>query len=81
MWKREINDRNYFKIFFNDIAREFEEIHKYNSPHIQKDKVYYKMAEDFRKKYTDYAPLGFSSIVDEDYIKAEINTSFLKYFA
>lgn len=79
MWKREINDRVYFKIFFNDIAREFEEINKYNSPYIQKDIVYYKMAEDFRKKYTDYAPLGFLSQDDEKYIKEEINKKFLQH--
>jgi len=59
MWKREINDRNYFKIFFNDIARDFEEINRYNSPYIQKDNVYYKIVEDLKKRYTDYAPLGF----------------------
>lgn len=79
MWKREIMDRVYFKIFFNDIQREFEEINRYHSPHIQKDNVYYKAVEDFKKKYTNYAPLGFLSKKDEDYIKDEINKKFLKY--
>lgn len=78
MWKREIKDRVYFKIFFNDIEREFEEISRYNSPYVQKDNVYYKAVEDFKKKYTDYAPLGFLSKEDEDYIKAEINKKFLE---
>lgn len=78
MWKREINDRVYFKIFFNDIAREFEEINRYNSPYVQKDNIYYKMVEDFKRKYTDYAPLGFLSENDEKYIKEEINKKFLQ---
>ncbi|WP_210150186.1 hypothetical protein [Chryseobacterium scophthalmum] len=79
MWKREINDRNYFKIFFNDIARDFEEINRYNSPYIQKDNVYYKIVEDFKKRYTDYAPLGFLDESDENYIKEEINKKFLQH--
>ncbi|AYZ35180.1 hypothetical protein EGY07_06140 [Chryseobacterium indologenes] len=79
MWKREINDRVYFKIFFSDIQREFEEISRYHSPYIQKDNVYYKAVEDFKKKYTDYAPLGFLSKEDEDYIKDEIKKKFLHY--
>ena len=79
MWNREINDRGYFKIFFNDIQREFEEINRYNSPYIQKDKVYHKAVEDFKKKYKDYAPLGFLSEKDENYIKDEINKRFLKH--
>lgn len=79
MWKREINDKGYFKIFFNDIQREFEEINRYNSPYIQKDNVYHKAVEDFKKKYKDYAPLGFLSQKDEDYIKEEINKRFLKH--
>ncbi|MBW3524370.1 hypothetical protein [Chryseobacterium sp. NKUCC03_KSP] len=78
MWKREINDRNYFKIFFNDIARDFEEINRYNSPYIQKDNVYYKIVEDLKKRYTDYAPLGFLDKSDENYIKEEINKKFLQ---
>lgn len=79
MWKREINDKNYFKIFFNDIARDFEEINRYNSPYIQKDNVYYKIVEDFKKRYTDYAPLGFLDESDENYIKKEINKKFLQH--
>lgn len=78
-WKREINDRTYFKIFFNDIERDFEEIKRYNSPYIQKDNVYHKIVEDFKKKYTDYAPLGFLSNDDENYIKEEINKKFLQH--
>lgn len=79
MWKREINDRAYFKIFFNDIEREYEEIKYYNLPYVQKDEVYYKITEKFKKKYTDYAPLGFLSKEDEDYIKYEIYKRFLKH--
>ncbi|AYZ35156.1 hypothetical protein EGY07_06010 [Chryseobacterium indologenes] len=79
MWKREISDRVYFKIFFNDIEREYEEINRYNSPYVQKDEVYYKITEEFKKKYTNYAPLGFLSEEDEEYIKLEINRKFLQY--
>ncbi|MFL9835809.1 hypothetical protein [Chryseobacterium terrae] len=79
MWKREINDRVYFKIFFNDIEREFEEINRYNSPYIQKDNLYHNAMEDFKNKYTDYAPLGFLTKEDEDYIKEEINKKFLNH--
>ena len=78
MWKREINDRVFFKIFFNDIAWEFEEINRYNSPYVHKDNVYYKMIEDFKRKYTDCAPLGFLSEHDEKYIKEETNKKFLQ---
>ena len=77
-WKREINDRGYFKIFFNDIEREFEKINRYHTPYIQKDKVYYKLVENFKKKYTDYTPLGFLHQEDENYIKEEINKKFLR---
>lgn len=79
MWNREINDRGYFKIFFNDIQREFEEINRYDSPYIQEDNVYHKAVEDFKKKYKDYAPLGFLSEKEENYIKEEINKRFLKH--
>lgn len=79
MWRREINDRTYFKIFFNDIAREFEEINRYHSPYVQKDTIYHKIVDDFKKKYTDYAPLGFLSEDDENYIKEEINKKFLQH--
>lgn len=79
MWKREINDKAYFKIFFNDIQREFEEIDRYHSPYVQKDNVYHKLVEDFKKKYTDYAPLGFLSKKDQDYIKDEIDKKFLQH--
>ncbi len=78
MWKREVNDRTYFKLFFNDIERDFKEINRYHSPYIQKDNVYHKIVEDFKKKYTDYAPLGFLTKDDEDYIKEEINKKFLQ---
>lgn len=77
-WKREINDRSYFKIFFNDIERDFEKINHYNSPYVQKDDLYYKIVEDFKKKYTDYAPLGFLNQDDEEYIKNEITKKFLQ---
>lgn len=79
MWKREINDKAYFKIFFNDIQREFEEIDRYHSPYVQKDNVYHKLVEDFKKKYTDFAPLGFLSEKDQDYIKDEIDKKFLQH--
>ncbi|MCU7617078.1 hypothetical protein NZ698_07705 [Chryseobacterium sp. PBS4-4] len=78
LWKREINDRSYFKIFFNDIEREFEKINHYNSPYIKKNDLYYKIVEDFKKKYTDYAPLGFLNKDDENYIKEEIYKKFLQ---
>jgi len=80
-WKREIKDRGYFKIFFNDIQREFEKINWYNSPYIQKDKVYHKIAEDFKKKYTNYAPLGFLNEEDEKYIREEIHKKFLQHLS
>lgn len=79
MWKREIHDRAYFKIFFNDIEREFEKINRYNTPYIKKDNLYYKMVADFKKKYSDYAPLGFLSAEDQIYIKAEIQKKFLQH--
>ncbi|MBW7674913.1 hypothetical protein [Chryseobacterium chendengshani] len=79
MWKREITDKTYLKIFFNDIAREFEKINRYNSPYIQKDKVYHKIVEDFKRKYTGYAPLGFLTKDDENFIKEEINKKFLQH--
>ncbi|MBD8081624.1 hypothetical protein [Chryseobacterium caseinilyticum] len=78
MWKKELHDRAYFKIFFNDIEREFEKINRYNNPYIQKDNVYQKVVENFKKKYTDYAPLGFLSGDDEIYIKTEIDKKFLQ---
>ena len=78
MWKREINDRSYFKIFLNDLEREFEKIKRYHSPYIQKDNVYYKIVEDFKKKYTDYAPLGFLNKDDEEFVKEQINKKFLQ---
>lgn len=77
MWKKEIKDRAYFKIFFNEIEREFEEIMRYHSPYVQKDYLYYKLVKNFEKKYTDYAPLGFLSQDDENYIKEEINKKYL----
>lgn len=77
-WKREINDRGYFKIFFNDIERDFEKINHYHSPYVQKNNLYFKLVEDFKKKYTDYTPLGFLNQDDEDYIKEEINKKFLQ---
>lgn len=79
MWNREKNDRAYFKIFFHDIQRDFEEIKQYHSPYIQKNNLYYKMVENFKKKYTDYAPLGFLNKDDESYIKKEIYEKFLQY--
>ncbi|MCX8530826.1 hypothetical protein [Chryseobacterium luquanense] len=77
-WKREIKDRVYFKIFFNDIEREFEKIDRYHSPYVEKDKVYDKLVENFKKKYTEYSPLGFLNKEDENYIKEEINKKFLQ---
>ncbi|MCY0979288.1 hypothetical protein PGH12_01940 [Chryseobacterium wangxinyae] len=76
-WKKEINDKSYFKIFFNDIERDFDKINRYHSPYIKKDNVYHKIASDFKKKYTDYAPLGFLDRDDEHYIKEEIKKRFL----
>jgi len=37
--------------------------------HTFKDNVYHKIVEDFKKKYTDYAPLEFLNKDDEKYIK------------
>lgn len=79
MWNREKKDRGYFKIFFNDIQRDFEEINRYHSPYVQKNNLYYKLVENFKKKYTDYAPLGFLNEDDESYIKREIHEKFLKH--
>lgn len=78
MWKREIGNKTYYKMFFNDIQRDFEEINQYNSPYIQKDNVYYKLVATFKKKYTNYAPLGFLTTEEEINIKEEIDKKFLQ---
>ncbi|WP_312079487.1 hypothetical protein [Chryseobacterium sp.] len=78
MWKKEINDRAYFKIFFNEIQRDFEEIFCYHSPYVEKDDLYDKLVYNFRKRYLVYAPLGFLDIADENYIKEEINRKYLQ---
>jgi Iap family predicted aminopeptidase len=79
MWKKEKKDKAYFKIFFSDIQKDFEEITRYHSPYVQKDTLYYKKVENFKKKYTDYAPLGFLDEDDEGYIKREIHEKFLRH--
>ncbi|KQT18174.1 hypothetical protein ASG31_05425 [Chryseobacterium sp. Leaf404] len=78
MWKNSQDQKSYFRMFFSDVRREFEAITFYHSPHVQKDNVYFKLADNFKKKYTDYAPLGFLSTDEENYIKEEINIKFLR---
>lgn len=78
-WKKEKHHRDYFKIFFGDVQRDFEEINIYHSPYIQKSSLYYKIVDKFKKKYTDYAPLGFLNEDDESFIKKEIYERFLKH--
>lgn len=78
MWKKEIKDRGYFKIFFSEVQRDFEEITRYQSPFVEKDILYENLVDNFKKRYSNYAPLGFLDEVDQNYIKEEIYKKYLQ---
>lgn len=78
LWNTEKVNKVYFEIFYQNIKNyEYNELSFYNSPHVKKDEGYHNKITLFKRKYTNYSPLGFLTDDEIELVKSEISRRFL----
>lgn len=76
-WAVNYDDKTWFRNYYNNIeSLEYNDIMVWRP--IDND-MYSSKAQSFKKRYTDYAPLGFLSEEEIQTVKSEISNRFLRF--